>query len=248
MIVIQFVTAAFNRLWGLLYFLSSLPFRALWAITFWKYRELNTNSRVKVLRVDLLQLREADEPERTKLGELLDSVDDLPNDNAEKCGIEAYVRKQLFLAVGPGQILFPFLGIAIVAYLLPALALYNLRQNVADFEPLGLGVGLFMWILIAGTSGGVIRVLRDSLGRQQESRTALGLFFVGVLRPIIGMVLAVVLTSGFISGFIAFPVENLAEQGVLGSWPKGDAFLVLGAFVAGFAEGIVMGAISQLGR
>ena len=152
-----------------------------------------------------------------------------------------YVQRHHYLSAGAGQVVLPIVGlfgflallglVALVVCLLPDDKVDAIRRGM-----LGLGTVTFFAILVAGSAGGTIRVLLTSLGRGHPSRSVLGLIFTGFLWPAVGAVLGLILVEAFQSGFLPVPIQDGANTGSSGLWTKAQHFVILAAFLGGFAE------------
>ena len=204
--------------------------------TYSRYEILSPHAEILALKVDIDRVTDADDKAR---------MENLRTE-AEKNGslakeIASFLRKDLYWTAGPGQIYFPVLGTAIVLLFLPLVFIPTTFDSA-----MGLRIELFMWIMIAGTAGGVVKVLRASLQRTHRARQPVGLVLTGVIHPFLGAIFAVVVVAALNSGFITMPVSDPTESSRLGDWTKGEVFLVFSAFIAGFAEDVVTGLMSRM--
>ena len=104
---------------------------------------------------------------------------------------------------------------------------------------MGFKTATFLWILLAGSAGGILRVFLTSLGRGHTSRSIVGLLFIGFVRPAVGVILAVALVLAFSSGFVTLPISDSGALSRYSTWTNGDLFLVFVAFAGGFTESLV---------
>lgn len=212
-----------------------------------KYNALTVTAQIQALKIDLLKI--GSDSEREELEKLrLQAEDDLDPDSDNKKSIAIYLQRHYYLAAGAGQILFPFLGVIAFLFVPVGIWLILATVNIGGNYLLGFGTATFIWILVAGSSGGTVRVLLTSLRYGHASSSFTGLLFIGFIRPTVGVILAVVVVIAFSSGFVTLPIDDPAAISPLSGWNQGQLFLVLIAFVGGFAEGIVVDLIERVPR
>ena len=213
-----------------------------------KYNDITIDAQIQALKVDLLRVGTDTDPERMQLEDLRQQAENLPAGDPTKESLVTFIQRHYFLAAGAGQVLLPFIGIVAFAYVVPVLIWVLLGELLATSILLGFGTGTFLWILLAGSAGGTLRVLLTSLSRGHESRSVTGLIFVGFIRPTVGVILAVAIVLAFSSGFVALPITEPDSPSQLSAWTKGDLFLVFVAFAGGFTEGLVVDFIGNVRR
>lgn len=197
---------------------------------------------VETLRSELGRVQ--DERERKALDGLLNKAAASGNDQY-KWQVANYVRRQHQVMFGPDQFLMPFLGI-LITMALP----FTLIFFFSDSEPMGIRGPVFGTVLVAGMAGGIVRVLYYSVQKRHEATGKLQLFFIGLVHPLIGALLAVAVMSAFGSGLIAYPVPGPTAKvtvgAAIGAWTQAEMFVAFAGFVAGLFEERAIALLSRL--
>ena len=94
-------------------------------------------------------------------------------------------------------------------------------------------------IIIAGTLGSLVRVIWRAVTHQYQDRmyrSYPALYLIGLVRPLLGAVMALAVFVLFNSSFLAIPLVNPIGDPVVGTFNASQLFLILVAFLAGFSD------------
>jgi hypothetical protein len=218
-------------------------------------------SRVGNIGVRLAEV--PDERERKKLEEQLKEVDDLlektsVTPDAANISWSRQTLRAIERRLPPSNqfwtMFAPILGVATLQIAIWWLAVWISASGPLNAQVVvGVAQGIFVGVIIAGTLGSLIKVIfRAIFLEYKQYRTYLGLYLVGLVRPIIGAVLALAVLLLFNSSWIEipFPADDPPRlPDPLDRTPAFTAkevFFLFGGFLAGFSDDWVLGLVGRV--
>lgn len=102
----------------------------------------------------------------------------------------------------------------------------------------GLKHELFLGVVLTGTLGSLARVLFRAINQEYRSYGSyLAIYLIGLIRPILGAVMGLVVVLLFNSTLLPIPVSPGADgTAVIGPLPAEVIFMLFAAFMAGFSD------------
>ena len=199
-------------------------------------------ARVGTIRIRLNSVPDEDR-EKTILVSRLDEVDHTleeltvaagASDISWAHGILDEIERRLPLPSQFWSMLLPILGAATLQGVIWWIAIY---QGPRIAKLLEVNATMFGGMIIAGTLGSLARVIFRAIGLQYQTyKQYTALYVIGLVRPILGAVMALAVFFLFNSTWVAIPVPESSEDALLGSLTVAEAFFVFAGFRAGFSD------------
>ena len=200
----------------------------------------------------------------SRVGAINVRLDSLPDDNQEKAllrdrldevsnaldkGTAVPGRADIAWASGTLKAIEASLPLpnVFLAMFAPILGVFTLQGLIwwfaisgdLEIEPIwGMRHELFLGVVLTGTLGSLARVLFRAINQEYRSYGSyFAIYLIGLVRPIMGAVMALVIVLLFNSTLIPIPVSPSAEgKAVIGPLPAELIFMLFAAFLAGFSD------------
>ncbi len=172
-----------------------------------------------------------------ELSNALEKVTDAPGraDIAWANGRLKAIESRLPLPSPFLAMLAPILGV----FTLQALIWWFAISGDIEIEQIwGMSHGLFLGVVLTGTLGSLARVLFRAINQEYRSYGSyLAIYMIGLVRPVLGAVMGLVVVLLFNSTLLPIPVSPGADgSAVIGPLPAELIFLLFAAFLAGFSD------------
>ena len=200
----------------------------------------------------------------SRMGAITVRLDSLPDDNQEKAVLKARLDElsnTLDKATGvPGRADIAWasgtlkaiearlpLSNVFLAMFAPILGVFTLQSFIwwfaisgdLEIEKIwGLRHELFLGVVLTGTLGSLARVLFRAINQEYRSYGSyFAIYLIGLVRPILGAIMALVVVLLFNSTLLPIPVSPGNDgSAVLGPLPAELIFLLFASFLAGFSD------------